>query len=147
MAANLDIALILVDKMVSLGFKDLVNDYILPLNLSKTSNAKTELLTSSILIESLQKGEKHSRADNDSPKGAGVNQVGCHFRLSNVAEDSDQNQQGNESTDDDEENVVSFRSSPEREKITLISYWVFIVIVQLILFALVEIRPLISDLF
>lgn len=49
--------------------------------------------------------------------------------------------------EDDEENVVSFRSSPEREKITLISYWVFIVIVQLILFALVEIRPLISDLF
>lgn len=105
-AANLDIALILVDKMVSLGFKDLVNDYILPLNLSKTSNAKTEPLTSSTLIESLQKGEKHSTAEIDSPKGAGAHQVGCRFRLSNVAEDTDQNQQGNESTDDDEDNVV-----------------------------------------
>lgn len=84
-ASSLETALILVSKMVSLGYKDLVNDYLIPVKLSKTKQERENSFTSSTFVESLQK-ENTKMKISDEELEDNDDQLGCKFRLANNGE-------------------------------------------------------------
>ena len=86
-ASSLETALILVEKMVSLGYKELVNDYLIPLKLSKTKYEECEPLMTSAFVESLQSDCTKTQLTEESREEM-KEQVGCRFRLANSDEES-----------------------------------------------------------
>ena len=84
-ASSLETAWILVDKMVSLGHKDLVNDYLIPVKLSKTKQEKQEPIATSVFVESLQSNNTKAIESDDSSEEVDE-QIGCRFKLVNDEE-------------------------------------------------------------
>ena len=100
-AGCLETALILVKKMVALGYNDLINDYLVPINFSK--NKIDEIEPSSSLIKSLKDQQKSSPEDL-AVNEALENQQGCRFRLEGE-EDTEQKQDNKRVADSDENSI------------------------------------------
>lgn len=114
--SSLESALILVSKMVSLGHKDLVNDYLVPVKLAKTKQDRSEMFKCADFVESLQKESgKIKTADEGSKE-----QVGCRFRL--AKEDKTKREQRDTGEDDDDDDEVF---NQQTRRYTFPSYYGF----------------------
>jgi len=106
-ASSLETASILADKMVSLGHEDLINDYLLPLKLSKMKEERREQLATSAFVESLQM-ERTKVSLSDKVEDEISDQLGCRFKLINDDEVK------KESTEKEEEGREVFQQQNRR---------------------------------
>ena len=100
-ASSLETAWILVDKMISLGHKDLVKDYLIPVQLSKAKQENRETIMTSAFVESLQNDNKKT-VISEEPKEDINKQVGCRFQLVN----DDEVKKERRETEEDEKEVL-----------------------------------------
>lgn len=99
-AATLDIALILVEKMISLGHKDLVDDYLVPLRLTNNLKERFERSSVGLSITSSILSMTEKNSGDIFEDITTENQVGCRFRLMNSDAPCEQCGHSDESSDD-----------------------------------------------
>eukprot|EP00794_Sanderia_malayensis_P018773 gene18773-20664_t len=114
-AATLEIALVLVEKMIALGHKELIKDYLQPLKLKKITEQKSlvdlkgQSLVDSILSRNLKPGEERMDCETQA-------QTGCRFRLSNVDDNANAERNRNiyESSSDEGDDMINTTTQQER---------------------------------